>query len=94
MHFPVEYRAASESRFSPPAEVCGTCSDFDAGMLVPVAFCLQAAERCEEYYCYLRGGLRPRWLDELDPWDSMDPEPGPDAMEIRYLAPKTDEMLW
>lgn len=66
-HLPIDYRPAGESRHSPPAEVCGTCSDFDAGRLVPVSFCEQAKAASEEFHLWLSGpGPRPLWLDSGD----------------------------
>jgi hypothetical protein len=38
-HQPILYRPEGESRHSTPAEVCSTCSDFEAGRLVPASFC-------------------------------------------------------
>lgn len=42
LHTPVHYRPEGESRFTTPAEVCDTCSDFETGKLVPASFCEQA----------------------------------------------------
>jgi hypothetical protein len=75
-HLPVDYRGRfeqEESRFGPPAQVCDTCSDLEAGVLVPVAFCPPAAAALQEYDDWLPGiGERPVWLDS------------PDAMVVRF----------
>jgi len=75
-HLPVDYRGQfehQESRFGPPGEVCDTCSDFDAGRLVPVSFCPDATEASEEYYAWLTNtGPKPVWLDS------------PDAMVVKF----------
>lgn len=66
-HLPLQYRPDGEPRVSVPAEVCGTCSDFERGLLVPVAFCDPARLNTEEYYAWLDGwGPRPVWLDSPD----------------------------
>lgn len=51
---------------SPPAEVCGACSDLYAGRLVPVSFCPRARwyeqhreERAAATYAAIRSGARP-----------------------------------
>jgi hypothetical protein len=86
MHAPVLYRSPLEDRFSSPAEVCSECSDFDAGMLVPVAFCAEANERCNQYYDWLSGhGPKPAWVEDPE----IPGEPGPDAMVMRY--PRRDQ---
>lgn len=69
-HLPVDYRGRfehAESRFGPPGEVCDTCSDFDAGRLVPVSFCEPASSAADEYHAWLAGaGERPAWLNTPD----------------------------
>lgn len=61
---PLIYRPEGESRHATPAEVCDTCSDFDAGRLVPVAFCPAALAKSDELYAFIRGrGPRPSWLE-------------------------------
>lgn len=64
-HVPVDYRPEGETRHAVPAEVCGTCSDFEAGRLVPVAFCPAALVKSDELHAYIRGlGPLPAWLSE------------------------------
>lgn len=65
-HFLVGYRPAGVDRFETPADVCGTCSDFGQGQLVPVSFCVTAAQHTEEYYGYLTGGPKPLWMWEQE----------------------------
>jgi hypothetical protein len=75
-HLPVDYRGEfehDENRFGPPGEVCDTCSDFNAGRLVPVSFCPNASAAADQYYDWQVGdGPRPEWLD------------GPDAMVVKF----------
>jgi hypothetical protein len=88
MHHPMLYRSWNEDRFSPPAEICGVCSDFEEGLLVPVSFCPEADARCEEYYAWLNGhGPEPAWINNAGD------EPGPDAMTVSFPGGKTDGML-
>ena len=63
-HLPLDYRAPEESRYSPPADVCDTCSNFEAGLLVPVSFCEIAKKRAVELEEWHRtpGGSAPFWL--------------------------------
>lgn len=68
-HSPVDYRPVGIDRTETPADVCGTCSDFELGRLVPVSFCPAAARKSAEFYEYLAGGPEPEWM-----WES-----GPDA---------------
>lgn len=69
-HLPVSYRPEGVDRHEVPADVCGTCSNFEVGRLVPVSFCRDAARKSEEWYDYLASaGPEPEWL-----WQS-----GPDA---------------
>lgn len=68
-HLPVQYRPVGADKWETPADVCGTCSDFDQGHLVPVSFCPEAAVKSEAYYDHLAGGPTPDWE-----WES-----GPDA---------------
>ncbi len=66
-HEPVHHRPAGADRCETPADVCGTCSDFEAGSLVPVSFCTEAAAKSREYHDWLSGsGERPDWLDSGD----------------------------
>ena len=66
-HIPVDYRPKGASRHSVQADVCGTCSDFAAGRLVPVSFCPEAGVKSEELYAYIQGlGARPAWLQDSD----------------------------
>jgi hypothetical protein len=66
-HEPVDYRSPGQDRFETPAEVCGTCSDFDSGTLVPVSFCPAAMAKSEEIEAWRRKqGPRPEWLDMPD----------------------------
>jgi hypothetical protein len=61
-HLPVSYRPEGADRFEVVADVCTTCSDFEAGRLVPVSFCPDAAVKCAEYYAFLADGSEPDWL--------------------------------
>ncbi len=65
-HEPIHYRPTGADRTSTPADVCGTCSNLDVGLLAPVSFCPTAARKSEEYYAYLRGGPPPFWLVSPD----------------------------
>jgi hypothetical protein len=58
----VEYRQPGQTRHEIPAEVCDTCSDFNSGQLVPVAFCPMAKAKSDDLYEYLKGGPRPAWM--------------------------------
>lgn len=49
-HEPVLYRPQGESRFTIPAEICVTCSDVEAGILVPASFCPDSTRKMEEQY--------------------------------------------
>lgn len=49
-HDPVLYRPQGDNRFTVPAEVCVTCSDIEAGVLVPASFCPDSARKMEELY--------------------------------------------
>lgn len=49
-HEPVLYRPEGESRFTIPAEICVTCSDVEAGILVPASFCPDSTRKMEEQY--------------------------------------------
>jgi len=60
-HLPLDYRPAGEPRWTVPADVCDTCSDFPQGQLVPVSFCPTASLRTQELYDFLNGGPRPDW---------------------------------
>jgi hypothetical protein len=62
-HLPVHYRPEGTERWMTPADVCGTCSDFARGHLVPVSFCPEAARESAAEYDYLAGGPRPEWMD-------------------------------
>lgn len=85
-HRPVLYAPAWAAA---PIEACGTCSNLPVGVVVHVAFCEIANARVNEYCDWRAGrGEKPSWVD--DPEDA----PGPDAMAMRYPAPKTDDMLW
>lgn len=65
-HEPIHYRPDTADRTETPADICGTCSDLDAGLLVPVSFCGEAGRKSEEYYAYLRGGPEPDWMCSPD----------------------------
>lgn len=61
-HLPISYRPEGQDRFTAPADVCGTCSDFESGKLVPVSFCPEAKVKSEELYAYIcQDGPRPEW---------------------------------
>jgi hypothetical protein len=63
-HEPVHYKPG---QWEMPCDVCGTCSDFEEGRLVPVSFCPQAQIRQVELDAYRdRVGPRPEWLDTPD----------------------------
>lgn len=65
-HLPVDYRPDGASRHETPAEVCGTCSDFESGRLVPVSFCpTAAAHSAEEEAWRTHQGPMPGWLVEI-----------------------------
>lgn len=66
-HQPVDYRPAGSDRCETPADVCGTCSDFERGHLVPVSFCAEARRKSEEFYGYLAGGPEPGWMWTFGP---------------------------
>lgn len=79
-HLPVDYRPAHEPRWTVPADVCGTCSDFEAGVLVPVSFCAAAREHAEREYAWMRGlAPRPPWIEDLDFGLALIPREGTDA---------------
>jgi hypothetical protein len=61
-HLPISYRPEGVDRFMAPADVCGTCSDFESGRLVPVSFCPEAKIKSDELYAYIHGdGPEPAW---------------------------------
>lgn len=61
-HLPVHYRPVWADRFEIPADVCGFCSDFEAGRLVPVSFCPAAKQACEQWYAHVyHGAPEPEW---------------------------------
>lgn len=66
-HLPVHYRPAGADRCETPADVCGTCSDLEQGMLVPVSFCPPAARKSAEEDEYLAGGAEPDWMWQRGP---------------------------
>jgi hypothetical protein len=39
-----------KDKYSSVADVCSVCSDLEAGILVPVSFCPEAAKDCSRYY--------------------------------------------
>lgn len=61
-HLPVSYRPQWADRFEAVADVCGMCSDFEFGRLVPVSFCPEASARSDQYYAWLAGQAEePSW---------------------------------
>lgn len=66
-HLPVHYRPAGVDRFETPADVCGTCSDLERGLLVPVPFCPEASRKGAEEDDYLAGGPEPDWMWQRGP---------------------------
>lgn len=61
-HVPIDHRPEGQDRFTAPADVCGTCSDFQSGVLVPVSFCPEAKIKSDELNAWLWGdGPRPAW---------------------------------
>lgn len=61
-HLPVHYRPGGADRCETPADVCGTCSDLEGGLLVPVSFCPEAARKNAEEYDRMVGGPEPDWM--------------------------------
>lgn len=62
-HLPLSYRPEGQDRFTAPADVCGTCSDFESGKLVPVSFCEAARIKSDELYAYIwDDGPEPAWI--------------------------------
>lgn len=73
-HLPVDYRPEWADRFEAVADVCGTCSDFEAGRLVPVSFCPEAKRKSDELYAWLAGQAEEpdwRWMRSGDASSSV-----------------------
>ncbi len=63
-HEPFHYKPG---QWETPCDVCGTCSDFEAGHLVPVTFCPEARGKQVELDAWRSlAGPRPDWLDTPD----------------------------
>lgn len=63
MHHRPEHADGTET----PADICDTCSDVEAGRLVPTAFCPTATAHLAAEAAFLDGtGSKPMWLVRRD----------------------------